>query len=274
MKIAIFQFSGTGNTFFTSCIIQEEFAKKEIECDVFSIEREEEYNIIIEKYDIVGFGYPIYVSDMPIIYKKFVDKLQITKKRAFVFCTQMLVSGDGAAVGARTIKKKGFMIRQQEHFNLPNNISDFKILKFTKKIKYGKIMKRTKKKANKFVFNIIGNKRKRKGSNVFSFLIGFMQRGPFKKFEGSLFGNAIKVDDDDCIKCNKCVELCPVGNLIIEDKVVTRGLCIACYRCINYCPTNSLHIGKNKPFFKYQGPQKDFNISEVHNNKIAVKKEG
>ena len=47
-------------------------------------------------------------------------------------------------------------------------------------------------------------------------------------------------EEDVCIKCGKCVEVCPVGVITLEDKVVTRSEgCTLCHACIKYCPTNA-----------------------------------
>lgn len=64
-------------------------------------------NQVILKSDICGFGYPIYGSDLPEIVKNFISGLETVKnKKAFMFCTQWLWSGDGAAEGRRYLRMK------------------------------------------------------------------------------------------------------------------------------------------------------------------------
>lgn len=46
--------------------------------------------------------------------------------------------------------------------------------------------------------------------------------------------------EDVCIKCGKCVQVCPVGVITLDEKVVTSAEgCTLCHACIKYCPTNA-----------------------------------
>ena len=46
--------------------------------------------------------------------------------------------------------------------------------------------------------------------------------------------------EDICIKCGKCVEVCPVGAIAMGDKIVTNAAdCTRCHACIKYCPTGA-----------------------------------
>jgi len=51
------------------------------------------------------------------------------------------------------------------------------------------------------------------------------------------------VDEQKCIGCGRCAELCPMQNIeIINDQAVSHHRCTMCYRCFAYCPTESLTI--------------------------------
>lgn len=270
MKIAIFIFSGTGNTYFIGKKIQDELMRNNHICDLYTVEKKHLDDDIIKACDVIGLGYPIYGSDAPLVIRHWIDRLSNHQnKRAFVFCTQMMYSGDGAAYIGRLLEKKGFVIRQQAHFNMPNNITDYKILSPFNKHNLVKIEQRKTKQVKRYVQQIIFDKKRRKGSNPVSLGLGLLQRIPYQKMEMKWISSAIKVEDQ-CILCKKCIELCPTDNFEIKDgKLITKNSCIACYRCINHCPVNALHSSKNALVkHPYKGPTENFNIKEVMEDRV------
>ena len=270
LKVAIFQFSGTGNTYYISQRIQEEMREKRIICDLYAIESLKESNHLVDHYDVIGLGYPIYGSSIPKIVRNWIDSLRHrTDKRGFVFCTQMMFSGDGAAYAARLLRKKGYKILEQEHFNMPNNITDYRIFRVKKAINFEKIELKNKYKVKKIVRNILLERRFLKGSNPFSHLLGLTQRIPYTLFERLLMNHAIR-QEPNCILCGKCAEICPTKNFVIRDGALkVRNKCILCYRCINHCPVQALHISK-KTLVKrpYHGPTIEFKIRDVMINDL------
>ena len=46
--------------------------------------------------------------------------------------------------------------------------------------------------------------------------------------------------EEQCIKCGKCVEVCPTAAIIIDTLVITeQDACIRCCACVKNCPTNA-----------------------------------
>lgn len=56
---------------------------------------------------------------------------------------------------------------------------------------------------------------------------------------------------DDCVSCGKCVKLCPLNNINLNNgKPVWGNNCTHCMVCICYCPVKAIEYGnksKNKP---------------------------
>ena len=51
--------------------------------------------------------------------------------------------------------------------------------------------------------------------------------------------------DNKCTSCGKCVKVCPLNNIEIENgKPVWQKNCTHCMACISYCPTNAIEYGK------------------------------
>ncbi|MBU0996569.1 MAG: EFR1 family ferrodoxin [Firmicutes bacterium] len=264
-KIVLFYFSGTGNTYYVAKKIMEYFRKSDI-CDLYSIEKHlADGSDLIESADIVGIGYPIYGSSLPKIVKDFISSLKTSNKIAFTFCTQLMFSGDGAAYGGRLLKKRGFVVKWQEHFNMPNNITDIRILTLRHKMNYQKIEKRISYKTRKFVQRILSERPYKKGSNFFSLLLGLSQRVAYEKMELNAYPNAIRIKEELCNGCTLCTLICPTNNLEMKDGIaVSKDYCTLCYRCINHCPKKAMYmILKKGVKHPYHGPFEDFKIKMV-----------
>ncbi len=264
-RIAIFQFSGTGNTYFVAKAICEAIRKTD-RCDLFAVENHlADADRLIERYDIIGLGYPIYGSSLPLIVFRFIEALSTHQKKAFTFCTQLLFSGDGAAYGARQLEKKGFVVLWQEHFRMPNNITDLRLLERKKPYDFDRIARYVDRRASRFVSLILSGREHRRGSNVGSLLLGLLQRVPFEAMDPAVLSEAVRIDQDRCVRCGECVALCPVSNLRrIQDEIIPQKRCTLCYRCVNHCPTQAIRLATGSYVkFPYHGPKSAFSIKTV-----------
>jgi uncharacterized Fe-S center protein len=55
-------------------------------------------------------------------------------------------------------------------------------------------------------------------------------------------GSNPKTKPSSCIKCGKCVALCPVDAITLNPLVIDQTKCIACGKCIGACPTHSMQV--------------------------------
>ena len=64
---------------------------------------------------------------------------------------------------------------------------------------------------------------------------------------------------DDCIKCEKCVGVCPVQNIkLVKDSIVFGSKCVACLGCYHRCPQKAILYKNHKKKDRYINP----NINE------------
>jgi ferredoxin/flavodoxin len=266
-RAVIFYFSGTGNTWWVSEELAKALTRDSQKVKAYSIEAltAHEADQLIQHADLTGFGYPIHGSDIPLPMKRFIDQLpQVQNKSAFVFCTQWLWSGDGAAIGAAMLEEKGYSVYWGEHFYMPNNVSVSIIrLPYTNKpARLNSILNRTGQKIKHFGNRIASGKTFRKGFNPIARFMGSLQRRPYRHFYHKL-QNDIDVDRNICIDCGECVRLCPVDNLYYDGSLIkTRGTCVICLRCYSFCPVAAItYMGKahlqnrGEP---YRGPISNF----------------
>lgn len=243
-------FSGTGNTLYAVKKICDCFMEKNINCRLFNIENEVDPQSFNDA-DVIIIAYPIHSSFMPFIMKDFIknNAFLFKDKKIITIVTQMIFSGDGGALVSRLLKNKNVQIISSLHINLSANFA-IKSEDINLKIYQDKI-----KKANLKIIGAIDKISKgqkiKNGRRFFSRFLGFIQRTPHRPIIKRL-RRRIRINQS-CIKCNKCTELCPINNILLENnELVTKDICTLCHRCVNSCPTKAIGL------FTKKGPKKQY----------------
>ena len=65
---------------------------------------------------------------------------------------------------------------------------------------------------------------------------------------------------EDCVSCGKCVELCPAGNIFLENGRISFGdQCVICLGCYHRCPQKAIRYQNKVKTDRYLNP----NIREL-----------
>ena len=268
-SMAIFYFSGTGNTWWVAMRIAEQLGVVGVDTSVYSIEAlcPARANTVIRQVDAVAFAYPVYGSDIPGPMKMFMGELApVSHKETLVFCTQWLWSGDGARVATELIGGKGYVVKWAEHFLMPSNLSlpMFPIpLHSNKAAVKNRFLRFSEHRISKLTQKITKGQTFRRGFNSVSQLSGFLQRAPYRRYLENKWGSSITVSKELCVACGLCVRLCPTKNLVMDNGHAVAGhTCAMCLRCYNFCPqTAILYKGRHhnvKHGEPYRGPIQGF----------------
>ena len=268
-KMMLFYFSGTGNTWWVSERIAAALKEKGIETSAHSIEQVSaaQARIFLADADMVGFGFPIYGSDVPRIFLRFLKALleQTQGKDTFGYVTQLGWSGDGFNFLRGLVESKGYRLRWAAEFNMPNNIA-IPFFPFPYSADYDRFtpqLQKCEQKIRQVCQKIVTGQNWREHSDIFSRASAWIQRGPFRWMH-DWGGKLWSVDTEACTSCERCARICPVGNIRMADGFPVHGDdCVLCLRCFNYCPTLAIHYAgmsnqraeKNPPF---KGPIKAF----------------
>lgn len=83
-----------------------------------------------------------------------------------------------------------------------------------------------------------------------------------------LIANDFSVSED-CVRCGKCVDLCPSGNITIKNGEIRFGQsCVACLGCYHRCPQKAIRYKNRKKRDRYFHPE----VNEADLGKDALYK--
>ena len=252
MRIIIYVFSGTGNTFNVANLYKKYLEESEGNTvTVYKISEKSGEIPSPEEFDIVGFGYPIHAFSAPEPAIKFCKNLPETQnKRTFIFKT----SGEGLHLNdfssqkcIKILQKKGYDVILERHIVMPYNM----IYRHNDEMaKHMWIYAHALVDINSKEI-LEGKREKVKKSAILGCWmppIRFLEQ----KF-AHMHGTAFKVDTKKCVNCGRCVNVCPQNNIKTEDGKYKFGhKCVLCMGCSFGCPKDAIKVGVFK-FWKVNG---------------------
>lgn len=244
MKVAIFYFSGTGNTELTVKKWQSEAQKRHIELDLVKIEDNKEEVIDVSKYDKIGFGYPIHAFNAPRNVWKFAKRIKKVDEKKPAFA--VMVSGEYMNLNhsshlkvASILKRKNIFFESEYHYIMPYNM----IFRHTEKRAFEMYQTMNALVPLDVEDYLVNNKpHYLKKHKVFIRPVIWLLR--IEQLFAPVNGKTFKISKKKCIKCMKCVNNCPTHNIEFKDgKFKFHNHCLCCTRCSFNCPTNAFSIG-------------------------------
>lgn len=244
MRIAIFYFSGTGNTKKVAEEYRKNFELSGSECDLFPLPLKDKPDL--SDYDEVGFGYPIHSFNAPQImleFAKSLPKVKIKKgearRKAFIFKTSgepVKMSRVSSLRLISILKKRGLEVTNEYQYVMPYNM----IFRHTDHAAY--LMWETAKKLIPIdCEDILNGTEHREKKMPFGHFFGWFLR--CEHWGAHVIGVGYKATED-CISCGLCAKNCPAGNIrMVNGKPKFGGKCYICARCSFNCPKDCIKIG-------------------------------
>lgn len=226
--IGILYFSSTGNSLQIAKQLQANCGGKILYIPKYNGDGNEFEKIIIVT--------PIYSYGMPAHVYELLPKLDKNKEL-------IVIQNYGGMIGGadyllyQYATKLGLNIKSVYTIKMPENFTlTFSVPKFY----LNSTLKSSNKRIDKII-NMIQTERytlpKKKKTKEEKYLRN--------KSNWHLIGNDFKANEK-CIKCQKCIHLCPVGNIsLVDGKIVFGDKCVACLGCYHRCPQKAI-IYKNK----------------------------
>lgn len=235
-KNVVFYFSGTGN----SLNVAKGIAKEMQNCEIISMSSSKNYDLQAG-YETIGFVYPTYYRGEPQKVREFILNLNLKNNRdTYYYAVTTCGKYDGNAL----MHINHLLKRKNIHLDYGKKIVMFS--NYVVAYDMRETVKEETKQSQKDLMQIIQSIKNREINKLS--ITEPLQEIAYRvliKFAHNMdkYYNV----SDDCIGCGICKEVCPVGNVDLDDnnKPYFRHHCEQCVACIQYCPKKAINY-KNK----------------------------
>jgi ferredoxin/flavodoxin len=278
MTISIYYFSGTGNSLSVAKDIAAQTGG-----NLVPIASLVDKDVIHIDSDVIGIVFPVYYTELPVIIKRFVGKLDnIGNKYIFAVCTFGGSAGYSLKSLRRLIEARGGELAATYRVHMPQNsfhkfFESHAMLYSTWNKQVGKVVTNTeaRKKGEFFRHVLLG---------PFFMLVDYSMskmQGTYKKSFAKLSNASLDLEMDElihfndtsfrvtekCTGCGICEKVCPVNNIAMTDKKpVWQHRCENCLACYNWCPVKAIRGGIAAKNYYYRRP--GIKITEMMRQKI------
>lgn len=153
-----------------------------------------------------------------------------------------LFSGDGSGILARLLSKYGAIVVGGLHLKMPDCIGDEKALKRSLQDNQA-LVKSSVLKIKSAVCDLKSDNPPQEGIGLIYHFAGLFGQRLYFYNKTRSYSDKLKIDNNKCIGCGKCIELCPMKNIHLnKQKAVSGNMCTMCYRCISKCPTQAITL--------------------------------
>ena len=235
-SVGIYYFSGTGNTLLVVKKIKEVFERNGLRVGLFRMEKTNPANVDLSH--TVGLGFPVAAQGtFPFVWD-FVRSLpQADGTPIFMVDTLAMYSGGVVGPMRKLLGSKGYAPVGAKEIRMPGNLFPRKVDPEDVEDKVRKGLEKAERYANDL---LEGRARWGRVPILSDMMTIFSQRGYAWKLFRRMF--RLQVDRSKCKQCELCFELCPVGNVTMDEYPEFRDECQFCMRCISFCPTGAIYL--------------------------------
>ena len=204
------------------------------------------------KDDVIGVVFPVYGFAVPKIVRRFLAETKLDADYMFAVGTY----GNMAGAASEDIRRLGGFDYVNTVLMVDNYLPIFDIVKQRKKAQ----MKDVDERIEKIAKDIRERKRFAPKVGVFGrYITGLCSVINIEPEDNAK--RYYTVDNDVCVRCGICAEVCPTGNIEIKDKVVFGGGCACCLACVHACPQRAIHVKRERSSERWRNP--DVTLREI-----------
>ena len=244
----IFYFSGCGN----SKHVAETIAAGLNDTLIFIPEaaRENHYEYDLAKGERLGFVFPVYAWAPPKLVLNFIEKMIVkvpepVEGPTYIYfaCTCGDECGCTEKIFRKAVEAKGWKLSACFSMKMPETYIGMPGFKLDSEENAKRKIAETNATLTRNIPRLLNQEcfaEMYKGRAAW--LKSYVINGSFNKYA---------TDDrkyrstDRCISCGKCVSVCPLQNITLEDgRPKWNGHCTMCMACYHHCPVNAIQYGK------------------------------
>ncbi|MDD1685031.1 MAG: EFR1 family ferrodoxin [Methanoregula sp.] len=238
MKTIIYYFSGTGNSLAAAKKIAAALGNTEL-VPIASLK--DTPGRIVPAADRVGIVCPVYDAGLPVIVKEFTERLDI----GAVPYTFGIVTMGGMGVSALH-QLNGILLQSSRRkldaafaIKMPGNFPPIGVP--PQGDKKEAILRNADAQLASITVMIEKGQTVPPGFSPVTFVMRCLLYPPFAKNVHDM-DKSFSVEDT-CTSCGTCAEVCPVGNITMEnDRPVWQHHCELCCACLHFCPVEAIQL--------------------------------
>lgn len=245
MKTIIVYFSQTGNTEKVARAIAKGIENTD---NAYSLTTLQEVTLEkLKNYDLIGIGTPVFYFQEPWNVRNFIKNLSFLKgKCSFIFCTHGGQDANTLARMAKELKEKGLLVLGGLSTRGYDSFQPYMEFDYSKGHPDEEDLREAEKFGKKLVKNykLVKEKKRLDILPEFKFRFSLLHLASLwlTKKRVNKYLPKIEVDQEKCIRCGKCVEICPSGVIELNPYPIRKGDCIRCYYCEKVCPQEAIIV--------------------------------
>jgi len=249
--MTIYYFSATGNSLTTA----KHIAKQLGDCRLVPVASTKDLSKVKEESNCVGFVFPVYYGNMAYPVRELITKMVFQPNSyIFLFATYRGHAGKVAQRMDTLLRTRGQKLSLATGVALPGNSF----------INAAELDKELLEKQYSHIDEQLDAIRQRKEENYYSEeVLPITPVGYPNNFRG------ITVDEN-CVGCGRCVEVCPMKNITLQDgKALIGDDCSTCLACFHWCPVEAIWMSKPEPMWERM-KQDISRRSKYHHPEVSI----
>jgi ferredoxin len=241
-KVAIYYFSGTGN----SLHVARELQKRVPETKIIPIVNLLHKGVVETSAKTVGFVFPIHLAMSPGPVRKFLEKLHLqSAEYIFAIATRSGTQHRAFIDVENILRKKGKVLDSFFSLNMANNDPKFDDWHEATKEEIADLEVEVQSNLDSIQEIVLNKEKSHKKDTTFTRDMPiFSIISPLLPFFNRFYSVEF-YHDSKCVGCGTCEKVCLSGKIkIVNEKPLWQKdvPCFSCYACINYCPQQAIQI--------------------------------
>ena len=203
------------------------------------------YDYTLAEGESLGFVFPVYAWAPPKLVLDFIEKLNISGQMSYLYfaCTMGDECGLTEKIFRKAVEQKGWKLDACFSLQMPETYIGMPGFKLdTDEKAQGKIAATDA--TLKECIPLLQNKERFSKMKVGS-AAWIKSRLINPGFNRHATADRKYRSTEVCIHCGKCVEVCPLKNITLEEgRPKWNGYCTMCMGCYHHCPVNAIQYGK------------------------------